>query len=55
MKVGDKVTIYDDGKPYKTGIIVKIGKSYWGKYKAIVKTESGSHWVGFVENLELRP
>jgi len=54
MKVGDKVTIYSDGKPYKNGVIVKIGASFWGKDKAIVKTESGSSWIGFVENLELR-
>lgn len=51
MKIGDKVTIYDDGKPYKNGVITHIGKTIYGE-RAVVHTETGSDWVGFTAHLK---
>ena len=50
FKVGDKVTIYDAGKPYKSGVIEKMATTRFGE-KVVVKTETGSTWIGFLKNL----
>ena len=54
MKIGDKVTIYHDGKPYKNGVIKEIKQTKSCK-KAIVNTEMGTIWYGPIEIIKLNP
>ena len=46
FKVGDKVSIVEDRKVYKRGLIEKIGTNKNGTPRVIVNTETGSSWIG---------